>query len=125
MKPKHQVVLLYCQKLCLQEEEVLLLRKMKSFLVYYKNHVTSDLERDIKCKNIYGHFFKLLCHYTNITAAIEQLVVQQCSPPSGDQYSVTSDPASIQVSTKSYRIVRIISPWAISLTSALNRGVGL
>ncbi len=66
MKRKHQVALLYCQKMRLQEEEVLLLREMKSFLVYYKNHVTSDLERDIKCKNIYmyGHFFKLLYHYT-------------------------------------------------------------
>ncbi len=29
-------------------------------------------------------------------------VVQQCSPPSGDQFSVTSDRASTQVSTDSY-----------------------
>lgn len=53
MKRKHRFALLYCQKKRLQEEEVLLLQDMKNFLLYFKDHVVSDLERSIKCKNPY------------------------------------------------------------------------
>ena len=50
IKQKHQVALLYCKKMRLQEEEVLLLQEMKNFLVYFKECVISKLEDDIQCK---------------------------------------------------------------------------
>lgn len=50
MKQKHEVAVLYCQKMRLQEEEILLLKEMKNFILYFKKHVISDLEQDIKCK---------------------------------------------------------------------------
>ena len=50
MKQEHEVAVLYCQKMRLQEEETLLLKEMKNYILYFKKHVISDLEHDIECK---------------------------------------------------------------------------
>ena len=98
MKQKHEVAVLYCQKMRLQEEETLLLKEMKNFIVYFKKHVISDLEHDIECKTYLTHFFHLLYHVTNTVTAVERLVLQQDLEPCDHEYYATSPVAQTQVS---------------------------
>ena len=99
MKQKHEVAVLYCQKMRLQEEQTLLLKEMKNFIVYFKKHVISDLEHDIQRKSYLQHLFTcfIIIMPTYISTAVEHFVVQQCRQPDDSEHCVTSPLARTQV----------------------------
>ena len=101
MKQKHEVAVLYCQKMRLQEEEILLLKEMKNFILYFKKNVISDLEHDIECKT-YTFLHLRYLYTTCIGTAVERLVVEQDMEPHDHVDYATSALSQTQVSIYVY-----------------------